>query len=72
MKEHKLSLSVRALHKAEERENIRHYAKQSGSARTSFADLLNQSLGSEIEGRRQADAPCFGRQRGRRYWDNDG
>lgn len=49
MKEHKLSLSVRALHKAEERENIRHYAKQSGSARTSFADLLDESVAAKLK-----------------------
>jgi len=49
MKEHKLSLSVRAMHKAEERENIRHYAKQSGSSRTSFADLLDQSTAQKLK-----------------------
>ena len=49
LKEHKLSLSVKALHKAEERENIRHYAKQSGSSRTSLADLLDQSVAQKLK-----------------------
>ena len=50
LKEHKLSLSVKAMHKAEERENIRHYAKQSTSSRTSFGDVLNESLAAKLKG----------------------
>jgi len=51
LKEHKLSLSVKALSKAEERENIRQYTKQnSGSARTSLADLLDESLAQKLKG----------------------
>jgi small subunit ribosomal protein S1 len=49
MKEHKLSLSVRALNKAEERENIRHYSKQSQSSRTSLGDLMDQSLAAKLK-----------------------
>jgi len=45
MKEHKLSLSVKALNKAEERENLRAYAKQSqGSSRASLGDLLKEAM----------------------------
>lgn len=44
MKEHKLSLSMKALSKAEERENLRHYAKQNqGSSRMSLGDLMDQA-----------------------------
>jgi len=50
LKEHKLSLSVRAMHKAEERENMRHYAKQSAnSSRASLADLLDQSVAQKLK-----------------------
>lgn len=45
LKEHKLSLSVKAMNRAEERENIRNYAKQStSSSRASFGDLLGEQL----------------------------
>jgi small subunit ribosomal protein S1 len=45
LKEHKLSLSVKAMTRAEERENIRNYAKQSSSSsRASFGDLLGEQL----------------------------
>lgn len=50
MKEHKLGLSVRALEKHEERENIRHYAKQaSGSSRTSLGEMLEQSMAQKLK-----------------------
>jgi small subunit ribosomal protein S1 len=50
LREHKLSLSVKALTKAEERENLKHYSKQSSSsARTSFADLLDQSTAQKLK-----------------------
>lgn len=50
LREHKLSLSMKALSKAEERENIKNYSKQSsGSARTSFADLLDQSTAQKLK-----------------------
>lgn len=49
MKEHKLGLSVKALEKYEERENIRHYAKQSSSARTSLGDMLEQGLAQKLK-----------------------
>lgn len=50
MKEHKLSLSVKAMSKAEERENLRHYAKQSSSsAKTSFGDVLDSSLAQKLK-----------------------
>jgi small subunit ribosomal protein S1 len=50
MKEHKLSLSVKALNKAEERENIRAYAKQSASSsRTSLGDLMNETLAQKLK-----------------------
>lgn len=49
MKEHKLSLSVRAMHKAEERENIRHYAKSSTGSKTSFGDVLDSSLAQKLK-----------------------
>ncbi len=50
MKEHKLSLSIRAMHKAEERENIRHYSKQGGTgAKTSFGDVLESSLAQKLK-----------------------
>ena len=50
MKEHKLALSVRAMHKAEERENIRHYVKQTASsAKTSFADVLDSSMAEKLK-----------------------
>ncbi|NQW45457.1 MAG: hypothetical protein HQ462_08645 [Deltaproteobacteria bacterium] len=38
------------MHKAEGRENIRHYAKQSTSSRTSFGDVLNESLAAKLKG----------------------
>src|SRR5690606_27747438 len=45
MNERKLSLSVRAMHKAEERENIRHYTQTTRQeSRTSFGDLLGEKL----------------------------
>lgn len=51
LKEHKLSLSVKALTKAEERENIRAYAKQtSSSSRTSLADLLDEQMAQKLKG----------------------
>ncbi|MCB0405021.1 MAG: 30S ribosomal protein S1 [Bdellovibrionales bacterium] len=41
MAERKLSLSIRAMHKAEERENVRHYTETAKrESRTSFGDLL--------------------------------
>ncbi|MBY0369347.1 30S ribosomal protein S1 [bacterium] len=50
LREHKLSLSVKAMNKAEERENLKQYAKQaSTSARTSFADLLDQSTAQKLK-----------------------
>ena len=50
MKEHKLSLSVKALSKHEERENIRHYQKESNkSGRASFADVLDESLAQKLK-----------------------
>jgi small subunit ribosomal protein S1 len=50
MKEHKLSLSMKALSKHEERENIRQYSKQSASsARTSFADLMGDALAQKLK-----------------------
>jgi len=50
LKEHKLSLSVRALHRAEERENIRQYTKTtSGSSRASLADLLDESMAQKLK-----------------------
>lgn len=50
MKEHKLGLSVRALEKHEERENIKHYAKQaSSSSRTSLGEMLEQSLAQKLK-----------------------
>lgn len=50
MKEHKLSLSIRALNKAEERENIRAYQKHSqSSSRTSLGDLMNESLAAKLK-----------------------
>ena len=50
LREHKLSLSVRAMNKAEERENMKHYAKQaSSSSRASFADLLDQSTAQKLK-----------------------
>lgn len=50
MKEHKLSLSVKAMSKQEERDNIRHYSKQnSGSAKTSFGDVLDSSLAQKLK-----------------------
>ncbi len=50
LKEHKLSLSVKALTKAEERENIRAYSKQTGSSRTSLADLLDEQMAQKLKG----------------------
>ena len=49
MKEHKLSLSIRAMNKAEERENIRQYAKQSSSSKTSFADLMDEATAQKLK-----------------------
>lgn len=50
LKEHKLSLSVRALHHAEERENIRQYAKQaSNSSKASLGDLMNESMAQKLK-----------------------
>ncbi len=50
LKEHKLSLSVKAMNKAEERENIKHYAKQTSSgARASFGDVLDSSLAQKLK-----------------------
>jgi small subunit ribosomal protein S1 len=50
LREHKLSLSVKAMNKAEERENIKQYSKQSSSnVRTSFADLLDQSTAAKLK-----------------------
>ncbi len=50
LREHKLSLSVKAMNKAEERENLKNYSKQSStSARTSFADLLDQSTAAKLK-----------------------
>ncbi len=50
LREHKLSLSVKAMNKAEERENIKNYAKQaSSSSRSSFADLLDQSTAQKLK-----------------------
>jgi small subunit ribosomal protein S1 len=50
MKEHKLGLSVKALHKHEERENIRQYTKQaSSSAKTSLGDMLDESLAQKLK-----------------------
>ncbi|MBI4404023.1 MAG: 30S ribosomal protein S1, partial [Deltaproteobacteria bacterium] len=61
MKEHKLSLSVKALHKAEERENIRHYAKTASSSRASLADLMDESMAQKLKeaaiGARKEEAP---------------
>jgi len=45
LKEHKLSLSVKAMSRAEERENMKTYAKQSASSsRASFGDLLGEQF----------------------------
>lgn len=50
MKEHKLSLSIKAMNKAEERENIRQYAKQSStSSKTSFADLMDEATAQKLK-----------------------
>ncbi len=50
LREHKLSLSVKAMNKAEERENIKQYAKQTSSgARSSFADLLDQTTAQKLK-----------------------
>lgn len=50
MKEHKLSLSIKAMNKAEERENIRQYAKQTSSgAKTSFADLMDEATAQKLK-----------------------
>jgi small subunit ribosomal protein S1 len=50
LREHKLSLSVKAMNKAEERENLKNYAKQaSSSSRSSFADLLDQSTAQKLK-----------------------
>ncbi len=48
MKEHKLGLSVRALEKHEERENIRNYSKQS-SSRTSLGEMMEQGLAQKLK-----------------------
>lgn len=56
MKEHKLSLSTKALSKAEERENIRQYAKKStSSSRTSLGDLMGDALQKLKEGMNQKE-----------------
>jgi small subunit ribosomal protein S1 len=50
LKEHKLSLSEKAMHKAEERENMRHYAKQtSGSSKTSLGDVLESAMAQKLK-----------------------
>jgi small subunit ribosomal protein S1 len=50
LREHKLSLSVKALTRAEERENIRQYSRQTeSSARTSMADLLDQATAQKLK-----------------------
>lgn len=50
MKEHKLSLSMKALSKAEEKENIRQYAKSSSSsARTSLGDLMDDATAAKLK-----------------------
>lgn len=50
MKEHKLSLSVKALSKAEERDNIRQYVKQSkSSSRASLGDVMGETLAQKLK-----------------------
>jgi len=50
MKEHKLSLSMRALSRADEKENIRQYSKTgSSSSRTSFGDLMDESMAQKLK-----------------------
>jgi len=61
MKEHKLSLSIRAMHKQEERDAVRHYAKQSGTgAKTSFGDILEGSLAAKLKEALGGTAPAEG------------
>jgi len=50
MKEHRLSLSVRAYNKAEERENLKQYTKQTTQgSRTSLADMLDESTAQKLK-----------------------
>jgi small subunit ribosomal protein S1 len=49
LKEHKLALSMRALSKAEERENIRHYTKSQSSSRASLGDVMNEALAAKLK-----------------------
>lgn len=50
MKEHKLSLSQKALHKAEERENLKHYTKQTQtSSKASLGDVLNEAMAQKLK-----------------------
>ncbi len=50
MKEHKLALSVKALTKAEERENLKHYTKRAkSSSRASLGDLMGESLAQKLK-----------------------
>jgi small subunit ribosomal protein S1 len=50
MKERKLALSVKALHRAEERENIKQYAKKSqSSSKASLGDLLDAAMAEKLK-----------------------
>jgi hypothetical protein len=40
---------MRALTKAEERDNLKHYTRQSGSSKTSFGDLLDESTAQKLK-----------------------
>jgi small subunit ribosomal protein S1 len=48
MKERKISLSVKAIKRREERENIEAYREKQGSSRSSFADMLNPELAAKL------------------------
>ncbi len=47
-KERKLSLSVKALKRSEERENLADFKKSQGSARSSLADTLNPEIAAKL------------------------
>jgi small subunit ribosomal protein S1 len=50
MKERKLALSVKALHRAEERESIKQYAKkQKDSSKASLGDLLDAAMAEKLK-----------------------
>jgi len=55
LKDHKLSLSIKALSRAEERENIKAYSKQtSSSAKSSLGDIMRDALaGKKDEGNKE-------------------